>query len=97
MRTTRNALIAPLLLAAFGPQLLQAQPSNPFGEIRKSDKNSTLNMHLCPKGEFAVGKDQWGDIVRVNMLKIRDWSKVPGVKKAWIMKQDNTMHTLGIA
>jgi outer membrane protein assembly factor BamB len=86
MRTTRNALIAPLLLAAFGPQLLQAQPSNPFGEIRKSDKNSTLNMHLCPKGEFAVGRDQWGDIVRVNMLKIRDWSKVPGVKKAWIMK-----------
>jgi len=43
-------------------------------------------MHLFPKGEFAVGKDKWGEIVRVNMLKIKDWSKVPGVKKAWIMK-----------
>jgi len=53
---------------------------NPFGETRKGNKNSPLNMHLLPKGEFAVGKDKWGDIVRVNMLKINDWSKVPGVK-----------------
>jgi len=62
------------------------QETIPFGEIGKAKQNSTLNMHLLPDGEFAVGKDQWGDIVRVNMLKIKDWSKVPGVKKAWIMK-----------
>lgn len=59
---------------------------NPFGETSKGNRNSTLNMHLLPKGEFAVGKDKWGEVVRVNMLKIRDWSKVPGVKKAWTMK-----------
>ena len=75
-----------VLLGFFVQQSLKAQRYNPFGEIRKSDKNSTLNMHLLPEGEFAVGKDKFGEIVRVNMLKIKDWSKVPGVKKAWIMK-----------
>ena len=65
---------------------LNARQYNPFGETRRANQNSTLNMHLLPKGEFAVGKDKWGDIVRVNMLKIKDWPKVPGVKKAWIMK-----------
>ncbi|MHC4503768.1 MAG: hypothetical protein ACYTFI_10715, partial [Planctomycetota bacterium] len=59
---------------------------DPFGEIRKARSNSTVNMHLLPKAEFEVGTDRWGPIVRVNMLKIRDWSKVPGVKKAWPMK-----------
>jgi outer membrane protein assembly factor BamB len=71
------------------PSLLKAQEDKPFGEmarIRNGDTNSTFNMHHLPEGEFAVGKDQWGEIVRVNMLKIKDWSKVPGVKKAWVMK-----------
>lgn len=46
------------------------------------------NMHLCPEGKWEVAEDQWGTIIRVNMLKITpaDWVKVPGVKKAWPMK-----------
>jgi outer membrane protein assembly factor BamB len=75
-----------VLLCSLVQQSLGAQQHNPFGEIKKGDKNSTLNMHLLPEGEFEVSKDQWGDIVRVNMLKIKDWAKVPGVKKAWSMK-----------
>lgn len=75
-----------MLLCTLALQPVKAQQYKPFGEIRRANKNSTLNMHLLPKGEFAVSKDKWGDIVRVNMLKIKDWSKVPGVKKAWIMK-----------
>lgn len=76
-----------VILLIIGQQSLNAQEYNPFGEYGvKSNTNSTVNMHLLPEGEFEVGKDQWGYIVRVNMLKIKDWSKVPGVKKAWIMK-----------
>ena len=75
-----------LLVCSLGQLPLCAWQSNPFGEIKKAKENSTLNMHLLPEGEFEVSKDQWGDIVRVNMLKIKDWSKVPGVKKAWPMK-----------
>ncbi len=59
---------------------------NPFGEYKKANSNSKINMHLLPKGEYEIAGDQWGSIVRVNMLKIKYWSKVPGVKKAWIIK-----------
>ena len=75
-----------VLLCSLGQQSLNAQHYNPFGETHRGNENSTLNMQLLPKGEFTVGKDLWGDIVRVNMLKIKDWSNVPGVKKTWIMK-----------
>jgi len=75
-----------LLLCSLGKQPLNAQQYNPFGETQRGNENSTLNMHLLPEGEFEIAKDKWGDIVRVNMLKIKNWSKVPGVKKAWIMK-----------
>ena len=71
---------------------LNAQQFNPFGEIKKANHNATLNMHLLPEGEFAIEKDQWGDIVRVNMLKIRDWSNVPGVKEAWPMNARTRNH-----
>ena len=74
------------ILGCMGLQPAMTQETIPFGEIGKAKQNSTLNMHLLPDGEFAVGKDQWGDIVRVNMLKIKDWSKVPRVKKAWVME-----------
>ena len=66
-----------------------AEPKySPFGESGKANSNSTLNMHLCPEGKWAIGKDQWGKIVRVNMLKITrdDWADIPGVKMAWRMK-----------
>jgi len=84
--TINKCTITFVLLCSLVQQPLNAQQYNPFGEISRSDKNSTLNMHLLPKGEFEIAKDKWGDIVRVNMLKIKDWSKVPGVKKAWVMK-----------
>lgn len=66
----------------------RGQQYKPLGEIRRADANSTLNMHLCPDGKWAVGEDAWGKIVRVNMLKITDadWPEVPGVKKAWRMQ-----------
>ena len=83
---TEICAIALVLLGFCDVASLDAQQYRPGGEIGKSDTNSTLNMHLCPKGQFEVGKDQWGDIVRVNMLKIKDWSRVPGIKKAWVMK-----------
>jgi len=68
------------------PKVASKPVHDPFGEIRKARSNSTVNMHLLPAGEFEVGTDRWGSIVRVNMLEIKDWSKVPGVKKAWPMK-----------
>ena len=86
MNRTRPLLILGSLCLWIAATRGQAQQHNPFGEIRKANQNSTLNMHLCPKGEFKVAKDKWGKIVRVNMLKIKDWSNVPGVKKAWTMK-----------
>jgi hypothetical protein len=36
-----------------------------------------------PEGEFAIGRDEHGKIVRVNRSRIRDWQKVPGVKAHW--------------
>ncbi len=88
MRATRNALITTCVLACLGANTATvdgAPRANPGGDESGIDYRQH-NMHLCPEGEFAVGKDQRGEIVRVNMLKIKDWSKVPGVKKAWPMK-----------
>lgn len=83
---TRFYAIAFLFVCSHAPQPLNAQQYNPFGEIKKANENSTLNMDLLPKGEFEVSKDPWGEIVRVNMFEIKDWSKVPGIKQAWPMK-----------
>ena len=41
------------------------------------------NLELVPNAEFALGKDAHGPIVRVNMLKIKDWEAVSGVQKVW--------------
>jgi len=83
---TRTHTITLVLLCSLVPQALSAQQHNPFGEVKKANENATLNMHLLPEGGYEVSKDPWGDIVRVNMLKIKDWSKVPGVKQAWPMQ-----------
>jgi outer membrane protein assembly factor BamB len=78
--------IALTILVLYNKLLLYSQEYNPYGEKSRGYKNSTVNMHLLPDGEFGIGKDQWGEIIRVNMLKIKDWSRVPCVKKAWKMK-----------
>lgn len=83
----QTAVIAALLLASLAAAAAQAQ-DRVVGEALKLPTQSTLNMQHCPEGKWEIGKDQWGPIVRVNMLKITDadWKKVPGVKKAWRMK-----------
>jgi hypothetical protein len=83
----QTAVIAALFLASLAAAAAQAQ-DRVVGEALKLPTQSTLNMQHCPEGKWEIGKDQWGPIVRVNMLKIADadWKKVPGVKKAWRMK-----------
>jgi len=51
------------------------QPSRGF--------NPKANLDLVPDAEFAIGKDSYGPIVRVNMLKIADWPAVPGIQQMW--------------
>jgi len=89
MTIKRTAITTACLLACIGSGMAAA-PDGPHAAARPGRAGGIdcrkNNMHLCPEGEFAVGKDQWGEIVRVNMLKIKDWSKVPGVKKAWPMQ-----------
>jgi len=41
------------------------------------------NLDLVPNAEFAIGRDAHGPIVRVNMLRIKDWEAVPGIRKVW--------------
>jgi len=45
--------------------------------------------HILPAGEFSVDEDAFGSIVRVNMNHIRDWTRVPGVKKHWPLTGPN--------
>ena len=75
-----------LFVVLAGASWLQAQTNDPAVDFLEGAKYSDRNANLIPKGEFAVCEDKWGKIIRVNMLKIKDWSKVPGVKKAWPMK-----------
>jgi len=82
-------LIIVLSTIVAAASLNAAEPKySPFGEIAKANTNSTLNMHLCPEGKWVIAEDQWGKIVRVNMLKITgdDWADIPGIKIAWQMK-----------
>ena len=45
--------------------------------------------HILPAGEFSVDEDAFGPIVRVNMNRIRDWIRVPGVKMHWPLAGPN--------
>ncbi|MCD4710614.1 MAG: hypothetical protein K8R52_07195 [Bacteroidales bacterium] len=36
-----------------------------------------------PDGEWDIINDEYGEVVRVNLNKIKDWSKVPGIKMRW--------------
>ena len=64
-------------------------PPSPFGEPYATNRSpSTVNMQFCPRSMWEIGRDQWGEIVRVNLLKINDldWEQVSGVKKVWRMR-----------
>ncbi len=41
--------------------------------------------HILPAGEFSVDEDAHGQIVRVNMDRIRHWDRVPGIKRRWAL------------
>ncbi len=38
---------------------------------------------ILPEGEFSVDRDAHGPIVRINMDRIRNWNRVPGIKRRW--------------
>ena len=67
----------------------QASTVNPaFGDWRPFEKpvrgfDPKGNLELVPNASFDIGNDQYGPIVRVNMLKIDSWSSVPGISKVW--------------
>jgi len=53
-----------------------------------SDPKATIRIvneayKLTPDSEYAIGTDKHGEIVRINRGLIRDWLKVPGIKKYW--------------
>ena len=37
-----------------------------------------------PDGEWGIVNDEYGEVVQVNLNKIKDWSKVPGIKMHWM-------------
>ncbi len=84
MRTSHNAIITVYLAACIGGSMAKAQEESQAADISYQQNN----MNLCPDGKWVLGEDRWGEIVRVNMLKITpaDWTQVPGVKKAWPMQ-----------
>jgi len=62
--------------------------SAPGGEngtvgLTRSRWNYDRNLDRTPEKAWEIGQDKYGPIVRVNLLKIRDWSEVPGILKHW--------------
>lgn len=91
MRTIMNKERCSFLETAIGALAVISVIFLPDHALGRSEKEVIMrnrNMNLCPEGKWEVGKDQWGKIVRVNMLKIEDedWEEIPGVKKAWPMQ-----------
>ncbi len=61
-----------------------ADPARTVRFIRGKPVPPTPSIdHILPKGEFAVGRDDYGDVVRIDLGRIRDWTKVPGIKHHW--------------
>jgi outer membrane protein assembly factor BamB len=54
-----------------------------FDAINDKVSLLTLTGSNLPEGEFEVGQDEFGKIVRINLNTIKEWSKVPGIKKRW--------------
>jgi len=80
-------LIVPLII--FSSPIIDADETNPaLGDWQPFTEPSRgfdprANLDLVPNAEFVVGQDEYGPIVRVNLLKIQDWTRVPGIQKAW--------------
>lgn len=94
MKAAAVAVGAPLVCSgwassAFASDALGKSTGNPaLGNWKPFKKPSRgfdprKNLDLVPNAEFTIGKDRYGPVVRVNMLKIKDWPAVPGIKKAW--------------
>lgn len=50
---------------------------------------ATANVNeVIPQGEFSVDQDEFGTIVRVNVEKLRDLSRVPGIKAVYPTEPD---------
>jgi hypothetical protein len=67
-----------------------------------SDPKETVEVagelpDIVPKSEYAIGTDEYGQVVRVNRSLIRQWNKVPGVKKFWDVRGPNGENKAWIA
>ena len=86
MKIARNLILGVCMIACIGSSMAaqQHKPANwkPF-EKRARGFDPKKNLDLIPKDDFAIGRDKHGPIVRVNMLKIKDFTTVPGISKAW--------------
>ncbi len=81
-----------MVLCALNMQPLKAQRNEtaagalenwkPFEEPSRGF-DPKANLDLVPESEFEVGEDSHGPIVRVNMLKIKDFTTVPGINKVF--------------
>ncbi len=65
MRKTQLKILDVFLLIQ-GQQFVKAQLHKPFGEIAKSNKNSTLNMHMPP-----VIMERLGMVKKLNTRKLK--------------------------
>jgi outer membrane protein assembly factor BamB len=89
MKNSTRGFVVLLNLGLSVTTLLTAAADNPaLGDWKPFTKPSRgfdpkANLDLVPNAEFAVGEDEYGPIVRVNLLKITDWTAVPGIQKAW--------------
>ena len=71
-----------------GTDLWEPPKSAPGGEngtvgLTRSRWNYDRNLEKVPDKPWEIGRDKHGPIIRVNLLKIRDWSEVPGILRHW--------------
>jgi hypothetical protein len=86
MRTNLLTVVILLLVGlAIQPLYAQQQKTTNWKPFEKQARgfDPKKNLDLIPENDFAIGQDKHGPIVRVNMLKIKDFTTVPGISKAW--------------
>ena len=67
------------------PKNADEAPKGTVGVGRPHWGRYDSGLDKVPESEFEIATDEFGKIVRVNLLKIKDstWEKVPGIKKRW--------------